>query len=92
MVNLHKGVAVYVFCIVTHSFQDPVGDSLMHFYIDGELVGEFNEPATGDDTYEYNKLVYFNLSLSSGMHTIELVNGVPNGSPTLTLLDYIVYT
>ncbi|KAI0719137.1 hypothetical protein C8T65DRAFT_523365, partial [Cerioporus squamosus] len=87
-----EGVAVYVYCVVTHSFKSPVGNSDMSFFIDGNLVGQFVQPPTGDTTYEYNVPVYVNESLPPGSHTIAIVNGVPNGNQSLTLLDYIVYT
>ncbi|RDX56297.1 hypothetical protein OH76DRAFT_1318572, partial [Lentinus brumalis] len=87
-----EGVAVYVYCVVTHSFKSPVGNSDMSFFIDGNLVGNFVQPPTGDTTYEYNVPVYANDSLPPGTHTIAIVNGVPNGNQSLTLLDYIVYT
>ncbi|KAI1797505.1 hypothetical protein LXA43DRAFT_877148 [Ganoderma leucocontextum] len=86
------GVAVYVFCIVTHSFTSPFGSSDMSFLIDNALVGTFQQPPTGDSTSFYNVSVYVNDSLSPGQHTITIVNGEINGNKSLTLLDYIVYT
>ena len=86
------GVAVYVYCVVTHSFNSPVGNSDMSFFIDGNLVGNFVQPPTGDTTYQYNVPVYVNESLPSGPHTIAIVNGHPDGNQSLTLLDSIVYT
>ncbi|RPD58421.1 hypothetical protein L227DRAFT_505389 [Lentinus tigrinus ALCF2SS1-6] len=87
-----QGVAVYVYCVVTHSFRSPVGNSDMSFFIDGILVGNFVQPPTGDTTYQYNVPVYVNESLPFGSHTIAIVNGHPSGNQSLTLLDRIVYT
>ncbi|TBU46568.1 hypothetical protein BD309DRAFT_840655, partial [Dichomitus squalens] len=87
-----EGVAVYVFCVVTHSFTSPVGNSDMSFFLDGNLVGTFQQPPNGNATYEYNVPVYVNESLPPGQHTIVVVNGELGGNTSLTLLDYIVYT
>ncbi|PIL30899.1 hypothetical protein GSI_07068 [Ganoderma sinense ZZ0214-1] len=86
------GVAVYVYCIVTHSFNPPDGNSDMSFLIDNVVVGTFQQPPTGDPSYLYNDPVYVNDSLSPGPHTIAIVNGQVNGNKSLALLDYIVYT
>ena len=83
---------MYVFCIVTRSFESPRGDSDMDFFIDGQLVGSYVHPPNGDGTYEYNVPVYANDSLPPGEHTIIVVNGRPSGRQSLTLLDYIIYS
>ncbi|OBZ79811.1 hypothetical protein A0H81_00318 [Grifola frondosa] len=86
------GSALYVFCIVTHSFTSPDGNSDMSFYIDGDLVGTYLSQPTGDDTYDYDVPVYANESMSNGLHTFELVNGAVTGLKSLVMLDYVVYT
>ena len=75
---------MYVFCILA-----PGENSVMGFYIDNVLRGQFIQRSTG---YEYNLSVFSIDSLDSGNHTLVIQNGLINGSTSSTLLDYIVYT
>jgi hypothetical protein len=64
----------------------------MVFWIDGQAVGSFTKPPSGQDSYQYNVVVYQNGSLPSGKHTFTLQNGQLGGATSLVLLDRIVYT
>ena len=86
------GTGIYVYCIVAHTESSPDGNSDMTFFIDGEAVGSFQLPPTGEAVYDYNILVYANSSITSGVHTFALQNGRAGGAKSLVLLDYIVYT
>jgi hypothetical protein len=78
--------------VLARTTTSPTGNSDMFFYIDGQYVGSFYEDAPGEDRYDYDQLVYSNVSVPSGEHTIELRNGRVDGKKSLTILDYIVYT
>ncbi|KAJ3747281.1 hypothetical protein DFH05DRAFT_1392074 [Lentinula detonsa] len=87
------GSAVYVFCALAESVKSPDGNSDMAFYVDGQLMGSFVKPALGiNNTYEYQFPVFSANSLAPGEHTLVLQNGHVNGTQSLVLLDYIVYT
>ncbi|KAJ3788331.1 hypothetical protein GGU10DRAFT_262979 [Lentinula aff. detonsa] len=88
-----NGSAVYVFCALAESVKSPDGNSDMAFYVDGQLMGSFVKPALGiNNTYEYQFPVFSANSLAPGEHTLVLQNGHVNGTQSLVLLDYIVYT
>ncbi|KAE9400424.1 hypothetical protein BT96DRAFT_992938 [Gymnopus androsaceus JB14] len=87
------GTAVYVFCALAESKTSPDGDSVMGFYIDNELKDTFNKSALGlNDTYDYNVPVFSISSLTLDFHELVLQNGIVNGSKSLVLLDYILYS
>jgi len=92
MNSSNKGTALYVFCILARTSNQPTGDSDMTFYIDGEISGSFFKKAPGVPGYDYHVPVYVNEHLSPGMHTFLLQNGHVNGTKSLVLLDSIVYT
>jgi len=85
------GSAVYVFCILTGSTQDPNGSSDFQFFIDGEPVGRFIQQADGDDEFTYNFPVYANESLEEGPHTFSMEIG-NSGQTALALFDRLVYS
>ncbi|KAJ3802492.1 hypothetical protein GGU11DRAFT_672780 [Lentinula aff. detonsa] len=88
-----NGSAVYVFCALAESVKSPDGNSDMAFYVDGQLMGSFVKPALGiKNAYEYQIPVFSANSLAPGEHTLVLQNGHVNGTQSLVLLDYIVYT
>lgn len=63
------------------------------FYIDNELKDTFNKSALGlNDTYDYNVPVFSISSLTLDFHELVLQNGIVNGSKSLVLLDYILYS
>lgn len=86
------GIAVSVFCVISHSSSSPDGDTYMSFLIDGEEAGTFTQSSTGQDTYTYNVSVFASEPLPSGQHTLTVVNGRIGGPKVLALLDYFVYT
>ncbi|KAF8997419.1 hypothetical protein BDQ17DRAFT_1309780 [Cyathus striatus] len=89
------GTAIYVFCAISLSSSNPTSYSNMTFYIDNELVGQFERVPPGlQGAYQYNVSVYSNATLSAGVHTFMLQNGQYGnaGNQSLTLLDYIVYS
>lgn len=63
----------------------------MTFFLDGEQVGDLEQPPTGNNTYLYNQIVLSHTGLSDGSHTIQIDSG-HNGTKALLLLDKIVYT
>ncbi|KAF8987741.1 hypothetical protein BDQ17DRAFT_1258237 [Cyathus striatus] len=90
-----NGTAIYVFCALALSFTSPDGYSNMTFYIDNEIVGQFEkEPSGTQGAYVYNISVYSNTSLSAGEHNFTLQNGPfgNGGNKSLTLFDYLVYS
>lgn len=86
------GVAVYVFCAIDHSSNDPDGNSDMTFFIDGEEVGTFELAPTGQNNFSYHFPVFASDPLPSGPHTLTMENGHLGGSQALALLDYFIYT
>jgi hypothetical protein len=90
--NPLSGNAVYVFCVRDLAFGTP---DLM-FFVDGELVGTHRGVGerlfARQNQYDYNVLVYSNQSLSAGMHSLTMQNGVPNGNQSLVLFDYLTYS
>ncbi|KAI0090027.1 hypothetical protein BDY19DRAFT_98976 [Irpex rosettiformis] len=87
-----NGSAIYVFCVLAHSFTSPTSTSDMTFYLDGQVVGHFLSVPDGDTTYDYNVPVYSNALLTPGSHSFTLQGGRVGGSKSLVLLDYIVYS
>lgn len=73
-------------------FTDDTAD--LGFFIDDELKGEFIESAPGlEGTYAYNVPVFSISSLAPDVeHRLGIQNGYVNGSTSLMLLDYIVYS
>ncbi|KAI0090028.1 hypothetical protein BDY19DRAFT_888760 [Irpex rosettiformis] len=87
-----NGSAIYVYCIISHSLDNPFGNSDMTFYIDDEVVGNYALYPNGDPTYDFNVPVYTNDSISPGVHSFRLQGGSIGGQWSIVLLDYIVYT
>ncbi|EPQ61026.1 hypothetical protein GLOTRDRAFT_90333 [Gloeophyllum trabeum ATCC 11539] len=86
-----NGGAVYVYCILTFTFDHPAGNSDMLFWIDNDIVGTFELPANGSTVYDYHFPVYVNESIEAGPHTFRLETGHNNTKSTL-LFDSLVYT
>ncbi|KAF8995252.1 hypothetical protein BDQ17DRAFT_1250922 [Cyathus striatus] len=91
---IFNGTAIYIYCAISLSIQPLVGYSNMTFFIDNEAVGHFEWIPPGDNTYQYNVLVYSNASIIPGEHTFLLKNGQEgdSGDTSLTLFDYLVYS
>ncbi|PCH33252.1 hypothetical protein WOLCODRAFT_141572 [Wolfiporia cocos MD-104 SS10] len=88
-----NGTALYVYCIVFHSSDNPDGYTNLWFYLDDEQVGNFTQVPSGNGAnVSYNVLVYDNDRIPWGTHTFTLVNGDPSGQASLVLLDYAIYT
>ena len=63
----------------------------MTFFIDNEQVGTFTQFTNNYSNYQYNTLVYSNMSLENAPHTLRLESGHA-GVAALVLLDYLLYT
>ncbi|KAF8995037.1 hypothetical protein BDQ17DRAFT_1251092 [Cyathus striatus] len=90
-----SGTAIYVFCaLALASTSTFTAYSNMSFYIDGETVGHFERVPPGVPGYEYNVPVYSNTALSPEQHVLVLENGHigGGGGPSMTLLDYLIYS
>ncbi|KAF8980266.1 hypothetical protein BDQ17DRAFT_1263914 [Cyathus striatus] len=91
-----NGTAIYVFCALALQTTNALAAfSNMTFYIDGDLVGQFQRIPPGTNGFQYNVSVYSNTTLSPGSHTFMLQNGVAvgnGGDTSLTLFDYLVYS
>ncbi|KZT23803.1 hypothetical protein NEOLEDRAFT_1052665, partial [Neolentinus lepideus HHB14362 ss-1] len=85
------GGAIYVYCVLTFTYDHPAGNSDMQFWIDSDIVGQFELPANGSTDYEYNFPVYVNESIEAGLHTFRLETG-HNNTKSLVLFDYLVYS
>ncbi|KAF8987739.1 hypothetical protein BDQ17DRAFT_1334870 [Cyathus striatus] len=95
MSSRYIGTAIYVFCAISLSITSPTGYSNMTFYIDNELVGQFERVPPGfQGAYQYNVSVYSNTTLPAGEHAFMLQNGQFGnvGNKSLTLFDYLVYS
>lgn len=86
------GVAVYVFCAISHSSTTPDGNVDMTFFIDDEEMGSFQESPTGENTFDYQVPVFSQEGLSPSPHTLTVMTGQLGGPQALTLLDYFMYT
>ncbi|KAK0196463.1 hypothetical protein F5146DRAFT_994401 [Armillaria mellea] len=88
-----NGTAIYVICIVPTTPGSVIGSSDMTFYIDDDLVGNYQkDPNPGERGFDYNYTVYFNTSIHPGQHRFTLQNGHVGGSRVLTLFDAIIYS
>lgn len=70
-------------------------DNIMNvgFYVDDELQGQFINRPLNNNTYDYRVPVFSISSLSPYVeHELVIQNGVVNGSQSLILLDYIMYS
>jgi len=86
------GSAVYVYCIIANTKDYPNGNTDMTFLVDSQPAGEYIRQPTGDNTFQYNVLVFASQSLPHGNHTLTIQNGHIGGPMSLVLLDYIVYS
>lgn len=85
------GSAVYVYCILGHSYEGPDTNTDMTFLLDGQQVGTFKQKPNGNSTWDYDVPVYVNASIPYGAHTLSIENGHA-GEKSLVILDYVVYT
>ena len=89
IIHFITGSAVYVYCIISRF---PTVQTDLTFFIDGRNTGTYSWSADGDESFNYNVLVYSNPSMTAGEHTLEVQNGLVKGRQSLLLLDYIVYS
>ncbi|KAI0793311.1 hypothetical protein C8Q75DRAFT_712891 [Abortiporus biennis] len=87
-----QGTALYVYCILGHSNINPISNSDMSFFLDGQFVGSFFRLADGGTNFDFNVPVYVNTSIPDGTHTFVLQNGHIGDLAALVLFDYFVYT
>ena len=89
---MHKGTAVYVYCILDN---DPPSAyttfTNLTFSIDGSQVGSFSYNLTGSGVFLYNMLVYSNSAISDDDHTF-VIHSPTGGAAALLLFDYAQYT
>jgi hypothetical protein len=64
----------------------------MTFYLDGVVVGSFQQFAIGSAGFDYHVPVYANTAVTPGPHTFTVQNGRQGGSNSLMILDSIVYS
>ncbi|KAJ8503618.1 hypothetical protein ONZ45_g10712 [Pleurotus djamor] len=82
------GVALYVYCIITHSSNKTASYT---FRINDTLVGQYTRQIENITEPEYQTLVFSETDLPQGRHTFQFQNGGPSLS-SLALFDYAVYT
>jgi hypothetical protein len=88
-----NGTVIYVYCALARPQDSSFATrSDMTFYIDGNVVGTFQQQPPGGDGFDYDTLVYMNTLLPPGDHEFVLQNGRADGPASLVLLDRIVYT
>ncbi|OCH86682.1 hypothetical protein OBBRIDRAFT_890317 [Obba rivulosa] len=84
-----NGSAVYVFCIVDNTSDQPW--SLLFSIDDTPLdIREELTTATGDTNFSYNVMVFHSLAITPGIHTLTVTSGRGPASPFF--LDYVMYT
>ncbi|KAF6766494.1 hypothetical protein DFP72DRAFT_866681 [Ephemerocybe angulata] len=88
-----KGTAIYVYCVLPRTTDNPSGYASMTFLIDGQPAGTFEKtPPDGQTGYDYDVLVYSKTGLPDKIHYFVLQVGKGAASDTLALLDKIVYS
>ncbi|KAJ3556387.1 hypothetical protein NM688_g2052 [Phlebia brevispora] len=88
------GSAFYLYGILSHSTANPTSAEDLYFFVDDQAVGHFTytPPDPGNNTYSYNVLLYANNTIPPGVHNFKMQNGLPNGTVSLVLLDYAIYS
>lgn len=90
--GLNTGTAIWVYCILVNSGHHGVTIyTNASFELDGALAGTYqHDPNPQDDQYLYNNVVFHKDDLSNTEHTLVITVG--NGSPSLLLFDWAMYT
>lgn len=78
--------------ILSNAIDGPSGNADQNFFMDNRKVHTFRHIPSGDGSFVYNALLYFNHSLSSGNHTLKFQNGRKGDLSSLILFDYLTYT
>ena len=89
------GTAIYVYGVLAQTDAFPRSWADLLFFIDGRATGSFQYSPPDPPVphkYIYGSLLWYNDSLAYGQHTFTLQNGVPGGSVSLILFDFVVYT
>lgn len=90
-VTVHfNGSAVYVYNILPNTLFNTITFVNISFSIDGEDAGAFTRSPDPSSTILYNQLIYRNLTLNDGPHTLLMTAG--GDSKSLFLFDYLLYT
>ena len=90
-VTVHfNGSAVYVFNILPNTLFNTTTFVNITFTIDGEDAGIFTRSPDSSSTILYNQLVYQNVALQDGPHTLVMTAG--GDTKSLFLFDYLLYT
>ncbi|PIL32411.1 hypothetical protein GSI_05657 [Ganoderma sinense ZZ0214-1] len=90
-VTVHfNGSAVYVFNILPNKIANTTTFVNISFSIDGADAGSFTRSPDSTSTILYNQLVYRNVALQDGPHTLVMTAG--GRSKSLILFDYLLYT
>lgn len=90
--NRSTGSAVYVYAVLPPGpplRKEGASTTTLVFLIDDIFAGEFTSSPVPN--YMYHTLVYANPSLPLGPHKITILNGKPNGTDSLFILDRIIY-
>ncbi|PIL32307.1 hypothetical protein GSI_05553 [Ganoderma sinense ZZ0214-1] len=85
-----NGSAVYVFNILPNTLFNTTTFVNITFSIDGEDAGTFTRSPDSSSTILYNQLIYRNVTLEDGPHTLIMTAG--GDSKSLFLFDYLLYT
>ena len=85
-----NGSAVYVYNILPNTIVNTTTFVNISFSINGEDVGTFTRSPDSSSTILYNQLVYRNVTLDDGPHTLLMTAG--GDSKALFLFDYLLYT
>ena len=90
-VTVHfNGSAVYVYNILPNALAKTTTFVNISFALDGAPAGSFTRSPDTSSTILYNQLVYQNIALEDGPHTLVMSAGGP--SKSLFLFDYLMYT
>ncbi|CDO72707.1 hypothetical protein BN946_scf184985.g127 [Trametes cinnabarina] len=89
-----NGTAVYAYGIVPHTDSNATSSIYLSFILDNAEVGAFVRTPAGNGTTEYNVPLYSKDGLSAGTHNLTVLvgNAAFDGSQSVALLDYFVYT
>ncbi|KAJ7036120.1 hypothetical protein C8F04DRAFT_954130 [Mycena alexandri] len=86
------GTAIYVFFVVPNFLADSgLASSIScEFFVDSVAVGTFDHQSNGSGAFEYNSLVYQNVTLPDGDHV--LLIETKGADAAIIIFDYAIYT
>ncbi|KAM5544809.1 hypothetical protein V8D89_001707 [Ganoderma adspersum] len=85
-----NGSAVYVYNVLPNTLAKTTTFVNISFALDGAPAGSFARPPDASSTILYNQLVYRNVGLEDGPHTLVMSAG--GTSKSLFLFDYLLYS